>query len=1377
MIKFIQEIRGKNPKEKRSLTLKSIYALLFCLVWGIGGVKGQIYQHNFGATDILTKPYTGAPSTFAANLSNSSWTTSAAGWSGLTGSSGESLSLNNSSGTPTYTLTFDVAAGFQVEITHFNFWRVRSTTGAQNWAMTINGTSVGSGTVPTAGAALGSTAVSSARSGLTGSITIVLTMSGASGTGTFRLDDFTLTGSVTSTATPAITLNDNSQITSGNINQGATNQILSQFSAVVTDADATLNSLTFNAGGSFIAGDLTNFKLYTNTTNTFPGGSALSTVSAGSIANSNAVTFSGLSQANVIGTRYYWITTDVAGSGTSSNTVNVPSLSNSNFTFASGTVSGTITAGGSQTIQAVTPDISISSNHPISGSINQNSTNQVIGSISLAITNTNATLSALTVTTAGSYNTSDLVASSFKLYYTSSNSFSTSTQLGSAQAIVASGNTITFSGLSQTINNGSTGYLWVTCDVAYNAVSANTISLTTTAFSNINFVSGNLTGTNPVAASNNMTIATVTPSIAIAFIGPSASVADIPTTSLILNQFSMATTLNSADLNSITATLGGTYTTADLTSNSFKLWYNTFNTFGTATQIGSSQAIVSSGNSITFSSLAQKLNIGSTAYFWITVDVSGSATNGNTIFVDANAFTNIALTNATKTGIDPISAGGTKTLTTQVTPGSVVINQFSADYGGASDEFIELANLTSQAIDLSSLKLNYLSASGGGTYSSALTGTIPANGFWLLSPNATVTVGLTSLSRDGSFTAGFSTAGQIAIRRNSDNTIIDGLAFGTVTSNSFGEGSSAAAAPTDGAIKRVTDGADAGANSTDFTTVTNASIYLRNSGSRLGRTGSSIAAGTYRDLTITGNTSLSGAVNITNKVEVLSGTLTTDGNLTLKSDASGTASIGNSAGTISGNITVERYIPGGASRRRTRFLASPVVGGTALQWRNNGTNATGLGIQITGNGGASNSFDVSNNTNNPASAWTYTQGATVSSSGSNGSDWTGFTTGSMSLTNGQGYRVLVRGDRMTNLSPTPGDPINTTSTNTTISVSGTYPGSSVVVSTTRNETFSNGWNLVGNPYPSPINWSAVTKGSDVDASYWVYNPSSGTYVSHNGTSGTATNLIASGQGFFVRRNTGTTGSLGDITFSEASKTTGNGHFLGKSQIQEFEYIMKYDSNNYDGNLVVFDANYSDADDNFDTDKLSNASINICTKNANGRRLSINSLKPIENEEKVIPIDVSYSVLAKYTLEFARMESLNNLEVLLKDKYLNKTVIVTPELKYAFELTSDSNSTGENRFEFIFRKSATGLNAELSSSNNFIVFPNPANNVLNLSLTTTKEDNYNFTIYNQLGAEVNAGNLDFNAKRTHALNIENLSNGVYFIQVKNGKTAQTIKFIK
>ena len=62
MIKFIQEIRGKNPKEKRNLTLKSIYTLIFCLVWGIGGVKGQtsVFSDDFSANQSATYTSSGA---------------------------------------------------------------------------------------------------------------------------------------------------------------------------------------------------------------------------------------------------------------------------------------------------------------------------------------------------------------------------------------------------------------------------------------------------------------------------------------------------------------------------------------------------------------------------------------------------------------------------------------------------------------------------------------------------------------------------------------------------------------------------------------------------------------------------------------------------------------------------------------------------------------------------------------------------------------------------------------------------------------------------------------------------------------------------------------------------------------------------------------------------------------------------------------------------------------------------------------------------------------------------------------------------------------------------------------------------------------------
>ena len=163
---------------------------------------GQIYRHDFGTTSITTHPYIIAPTLFDPNLSAFSLTNSNSAWTSFAGSSGQAIALSNSSGTPTITLIFNVGAGFQLSVTQFNFWRERSTTGAQNWSMSINGTSVGIGTVSTTGASIGATNVSNSITNLTGTITVVLSLSGATGTGTFRIDDFTLEGNVTPICTP-----------------------------------------------------------------------------------------------------------------------------------------------------------------------------------------------------------------------------------------------------------------------------------------------------------------------------------------------------------------------------------------------------------------------------------------------------------------------------------------------------------------------------------------------------------------------------------------------------------------------------------------------------------------------------------------------------------------------------------------------------------------------------------------------------------------------------------------------------------------------------------------------------------------------------------------------------------------------------------------------------------------------------------------------------------------------------------------------------------------------------------------------------------------------------------------------------------------------
>ena len=143
--------------------------------------------------------------TLANHLSSSSWANSVNSWTSTIGATGEAIRLTTA--TPaTITLSFNVANNFQVEITSFNFWRQRSNFGPQNWEMKINGISAGSGTIGTTGASIGATNVANTIAGLSGTVTVVITLSATTGNGTFRLDDFTLDGSVTSScASPVIT--------------------------------------------------------------------------------------------------------------------------------------------------------------------------------------------------------------------------------------------------------------------------------------------------------------------------------------------------------------------------------------------------------------------------------------------------------------------------------------------------------------------------------------------------------------------------------------------------------------------------------------------------------------------------------------------------------------------------------------------------------------------------------------------------------------------------------------------------------------------------------------------------------------------------------------------------------------------------------------------------------------------------------------------------------------------------------------------------------------------------------------------------------------------------------------------------------------------
>jgi Lamin Tail Domain len=147
------------------------------------------------------------------------------------------------------------------------------------------------------------------------------------------------------------------------------------------------------------------------------------------------------------------------------------------------------------------------------------------------------------------------------------------------------------------------------------------------------------------------------------------------------------------------------------------------------------------------------------------------------------------------------------------------INEFmTGSTGAASNEFVELVNTGTAAVDVSGYKLAYRSGAGTSdvTLATIPSGTtIPAGGFYLFGGSGYAG----SASPDQSFsTALAATAGGLGLRDGS-GALVDSVGYGDAT-NAFVEGHAgpappAAAAPGNSAI-RSPDGHDTNDNAADF---------------------------------------------------------------------------------------------------------------------------------------------------------------------------------------------------------------------------------------------------------------------------------------------------------------------------------------------------------------------------------------------------------------------------------------------------------------------------------------------------------------------------------------------------------------------------------
>ncbi|WP_028979080.1 T9SS type A sorting domain-containing protein [Sporocytophaga myxococcoides] len=313
-----------------------------------------------------------------------------------------------------------------------------------------------------------------------------------------------------------------------------------------------------------------------------------------------------------------------------------------------------------------------------------------------------------------------------------------------------------------------------------------------------------------------------------------------------------------------------------------------------------------------------------------------------------------------------------------------------------------------------------------------------------------------------------------------------------------------------------------------------------------------------------------------------------------------------------------------------------------------------------------------------------------------------------------------------------------------------------------------GWNLVANPYLSPIDWTNAagwTK-TNITSGIYIWNPAKSAYASY--VSGASTNdggpTIAIGQAFFIKAN----GANPKLIINETAKSKEYASFLRIGIAQPSLKISlndKVEELSDELLIRVADGSSNNFDENFDAYKLPGTFINISTKSSDGEDLSISSLPELTGS---YPLQVSAARTGKFTFSFKNAETLEGSSAYLIDKLLGKEVEITNETEYEF--TTNSTETSD-RFRVSFTSIVTGNNSSITESAP-LVYPNPAKDQVTLTLGRAK--NADVLLINPMGSEI----AQWSNVQEGSLQMPlSAGSGVYILKVKSNKEIFVYKIVK
>ncbi|SMB79650.1 FG-GAP repeat protein [Hymenobacter roseosalivarius DSM 11622] len=482
----------------------------------------------------------------------------------------------------------------------------------------------------------------------------------------------------------------------------------------------------------------------------------------------------------------------------------------------------------------------------------------------------------------------------------------------------------------------------------------------------------------------------------------------------------------------------------------------------------------------------------------------------------------------------------------------------------------------------------------------------------------------------------------------------------------------------------------------------------------------------------------------------LRGTLVSNGALLLLSTPTGTALVVNDGGAIQGNTTVQRTLdaswnPGLGDRYYSAPVASTTVADLATPGFapviNPDFNRQGAGVTpvptVYG-------YDQDRLSSTPVASQRFEQGY--------------FSPASLTdkLVSGRGYRVNLAANNRVEFVGT----LNT--------------GTIAVGPLPRGEEVNSGWHLLGNPYPSPLDWKKVRLNlpPGVIPAVYVYTSRdqyTGTYqVYQNGFGTLPRGQIDPMQGFFIRVSQ----PVPAFSFLDTWRST---TFPAPAPVETrsaVELNLVSAQGAVDAAFIYFeDGASAGVDDRYDAEKLPNTTgLNLASL-ASGRSLAVNGL-PAFTGTSVVPLAVEVPIAGTYTLEAKSVLNLGVTEVYLQDGLTGQQINLRQQPRYSFSATKAEWL--KDRFTLRLGPLSVLASQSAVTPVSVTVFPNPAQEQFTVVLPAVSGKQLaEVQLYTLVGQRVRESQVKLGVAQTHtSVPVADLPVGVYVLRIYIGDALVT-----